>query len=221
MNFTTHLFVRSARYGVALAVFVVATSASLTASAFLQIYDFDNANENWRFDFGGPNSTVSVDPTQNSPGNNQGALKLVMPFPYNGSFAFTGDRFFPGQNLTADSTILFDVLVDPSSAHDAFGLYGFFKFVSRETDNYNYNVLFQGNLPNLSGWQTFSAPTSTMTQTRAFTFELFGGGSQNIQGPVTLWLDNIRTVPEPTSLAIIAMGAIGCFGFVRRKHHRN
>jgi len=215
MSFKTYL--RFAHRYAALAVLLAAMSASTTVSA-LQINDFGSGLQSWRFDFGGP-ATITHDPAQGSPGNAAGAAKMVFNFPFNGGMAFTGDLFFAGQNLTGNPLLLFDILVDPSSAHDAFGAYGYLDFVSRETDNYNWGNQTGRNLPGTPGvWQTFSVPTTSglgMTQTRALTLQLYGGGGQNIQAPVTLWLDNIRTIPEPTSLAILAIGAAGCIGLVR------
>ncbi len=115
-----------------------------------------------------------------------GSIKLVFNFPYNGGAAFTGDEFYPGVNLTGDPTLKYDLLVDPSSAHDAFGLYGFMQMVSRETDGYNWGNQAGLNLPNVAGtWETFSIPTAAtggslaMTATRPLTYQLYGGGSEH------------------------------------------
>jgi hypothetical protein len=224
MSFTTRSSFRASRSWAALTVLIVATLAGAKASA-LQINDFDSGLETWRYDFGGA-STPTHDPTVGSPGNAMGSLKLVFNFPTTSSTAFTGDLFFPPQNLSVDSMLLFDILVDPSSGTTAFSTHGYLDFVSRETNGYNWGNQTGRNLPAVSGWQTFSVPTAAggaggigMTQTRALTIQLFGGAGQNIQSPVTLWLDNIRTVPEPASLALAAAVLVAGLGCVRRVRH--
>ena len=119
-------------------------------------------------------------------------------------FAYTGDLFFPGQNFAAlYSSFMFDLKVEPGSALDAFGSHGFFAFVSRETDNYNYNQVLGVNLnPADDGnWVTYTLPTTTLLATRAFTTQLYGGPAQNIEGRVVVWMDNLRLVPEPAGIS--------------------
>jgi hypothetical protein len=42
--------------------------------------------------------------------------------------------------------------------------------------------------------------------------------SINSNGPMTLWIDNIRTVvPEPASLGLLGMGGLGLLGFRRKR----
>ncbi len=185
------------------------------AAGQLVVNNFDSGLQAWRFDFGAPNSVLSNDPTMDSTGNpNSGSLKMEMPFDIaqggNNKFAYTGDVFFPAMNLAATySEVLFDLKVDPNSAVDAFGNHGFFAFVSRETDGYSYNQLFGINLPQGAGeWTTYSAPASTLLATRAFTVQLYGGPQQNLQGTVTMWMDNIRLVPEPAAGIMILAGIL-------------
>jgi hypothetical protein len=53
--------------------------------------------------------------------------------------------------------------------------------------------------------------TAPVNDIRGVTWQLYGGPSQNITGPVTLWIDNVSftSVPEPSSLALAALGALG------------
>ncbi len=205
-----------------LAAFLVVGLTCGFASAVLIINDFDSDLENWRADFGDAGGTIVYDPTEGSPGNPVGAAKLTFDFPGN-SFAFTGDVFGTEMDLTGQSALLFDVKVDiASSATDAFGDYGFLQFVSRETGSYTWGGQSGTSLPALSGWQTFSVPTSGdglgMSLTRAFTLQLYGGPSQNISGPVTLWLDNVRAVPEPSAFALTGLFAI--LGLARSRRRK-
>ena len=187
---------------------VVLTCGTLSAQV---INDFDTDLESWRFDFGA-GGLIEHDPTEGSPGNPAGAAKMTFDFP-GGGIAFTGDVFFPAMDLTGQPTLLFDVKVDTAaSSLDAFGNYGFMDFVSRETDGYNWGGQAGRNLPASSDWQTFAVSTADglgMSATRAFTLQLFGGGNQNIPDDVVLWLDNVRLVPEPSTLALA-----GCFGLI-------
>jgi hypothetical protein len=196
---------------------------SVSASGQVVVNNFDSGLQSWRFDFGAAGSTLSNDPTMDSTGNpNSGSLKMDMPFNASlggdNKFAYTGDLFFPGQNFAAIySSLQFDLKVEPGSALDAFGNHGFFAFVSRETDNYNYNQVLGVNLnPADDGnWVTYTVPTASFLQTRAFTTQLYGGPSQNITGRVVVWMDNIRFVPEPTG-GICSMIGLLLLGFRRR-----
>ncbi len=199
---------RCTLYALALAAWAM-IGLSNSADA-LEINDFDSGVEGWRFDFGGA-GTVSHDPTEGSPGNAQGALKLEMDFNLD-TIAFTGDVFGTPMDLTGDPELLFDLKIDPNSARDAFGNHGYMNFVSRETNNYDWGSQPGRNLAPAMGWTTFSVSTTdglTMAQTRALTFQLYGGASQNITGNVTVWLDNIRTVPEPGAAGMALITLLG------------
>ncbi len=210
-SFTTFRLRVLFRRSTVLAVLVAAISGALPVYATV-INDFDANLESWKFDFGASGSTISHDPSEGSPGNLPGAARLTFNFP-GGGIAFTGDLFGTPTNLTGSPTLKFDVKVNTAaSSLDAFGAYGFLQFVSRETDGYTWGNQSGINLPAVSGWQTFSVPTTgngglNMTATRALTLQIYGGPAQNIPGPVTLWLDNIRLVPEPASLTLLTLTA--------------
>lgn len=185
------------------------------ASADMLINDFDDPAELWRFDYGSPiTPAISLDPTEGSPGNAMGAMRLALSYVAsvggNNNFAFTTDAFFPETDLSGFDTIEFDLKIEDGAALDSFGSHGFLTFASRETDGYNFNGVINTNLaPPTGEWRTFSAPADTLTATRALTLQLYGGPDQNIDGPITLLIDNVRlVVPEPTTgLLTLVAGA--------------
>lgn len=193
---------------------LVAAMAGGVTQADMLVNDFGDGVQSWRFDFGSPITPIlSQDPTQGSPDNAMGALRMDMTYVESqggsNNFAFTGDVFFPATDISGFDNVEFDLMVAPGAALDDFGNHGFFQFVSRETDSYSFNSVLGENLAPVTGqWIPYSVPASSMTATRAFTVQLYGGPSQNIDGPITLFLDNIRltnTIPEPTSLALAGL----------------
>lgn len=207
----------SARLFCSLFLGMAIVSCCNAINAQLLVNDWDTDLEDWRFDFGPAGATLAQDPTEGSPGNAAGALRLDMNFniAINGGsnrFAYTGDVFGSETDLSIYDEVLIDVKIDQTSVQDAFGNHGFFSFVSRETDGYSFNTVASQNLPSATPeWITLSAPASSLTATRAFTVQLYGGPSQNITGDITLWIDNLRLtsapVPEPTTglLGLIAV----------------
>jgi len=201
---------------------LLALSPGLILAQSTIINQFNSASEvsQWRFDFGGVTHTESFDP--NVDGNNNpasGSMKVVLGFSSslsgNNKGAYTRDAFFPGVNGANFATLQFDVKVDPSSALDAFGNNGFFSIALRNTDNYNYidQVNTDQSLNSANGWVHINAPlTGPYDAIRALTWQLYGGPSQNIDGTVTLWFDNViftaAVVPEPSSLALASLGGL-------------
>ncbi|MBI3852664.1 MAG: PEP-CTERM sorting domain-containing protein [Verrucomicrobia bacterium] len=205
---------------VVLAMSLLALPAVLVRAQSTIINQFDNSSEisQWRFDFGGVTHSESFDATVDGNSNPaSGSMKVVLGFSSalsgNNKAAYTRDAFFPGVNGANFATLQFDVKVDPSSALDAFGNNGFFAIALRNTDSYNYvdQANTDQNLSSANGWVHINAPlTAPYDAIRALTWQLYGGPSQNIDGTVTLWFDNVifTPVPEPSTLALAALGGL-------------
>ena len=191
-------------------VFCTGTRADIVVNRF------DSASEisQWRFDYGGVTHTESFDPTMDAGGStSSGSMKIVLQFDPalggNNKGAYTHD-FFPAMDGTAFSGMSMDVKVDPNSAPDAFNNNGYFKLVIRNNDSYDFNQQFGDNTKAADGWRHISVsplvggPTA-YNHIRGITWELYGGPSQNINGPVTLWIDNVvfNQVPEPGSCTLV------------------
>lgn len=192
-------------------------ATAVAAQADELVNDFGDGLQSWRFDFGSPiTPSLTRDASEGSPGNAAGALRMDMTFVSsqggNNRFAFTGDLFFPGRDLTGFESLKYDLKVAPGSALDAFGNHGFLQFVSRETDGYTWGNQPGFNISPADGWRTITIPTTgngglDMAETRAFTLQLYGGPSQNIDGQITLFLDNVRlVVPEPGAAVLALLG---------------
>jgi hypothetical protein len=202
---------------------ILGFSASAGFAQNITISTFDNAGSitAWRYDFGLPAAsyTASWDPTQDSHGNAaSGSMKVTINFDTtqggNNKLALTDDAFYPGLNGAPYTSLQFDLKIDPASAKDAFGLNGYFALVLRNNDTYDYVQQFADNvgasyLTDANGWRHFNVPlVGPDNAIRAITWQLYGGPSQNITGPVTLWFDNVVLVPEPSALALLSLGAV-------------
>jgi len=189
---------------------------------------FDSAAEvgQWRFDFGIAATTWTYDATDDANGNPlSGSMRVTVPFNEatygpsgNNKAALTTDRWYPGLDGANYSSLQFDIRIDPDSAPDAFGLNGYFTMAIRNTDNYNYINQFGDNVgvswktTMANGWRHVSVPlTGPYDHIRALTFQLYGDHVQDITGNVYLNIDNIlfTSVPEPATLALLGLGALG------------
>jgi hypothetical protein len=196
------------------------------ARADIVVNRFNTTNEvsQWRFDFGGAAHTSSWDATSDANGNpGSGSWKVTLTLNTNlaadNKGAYTKDGWFPGLDGSTLSSLQFDVKVDPASALDAFGNNGSFSIALRNTDNYNYIQQFSGNLKSADGWRhiVVNPLIGPYDHIRALTWQLYGGPSQNINGPVTLWLDNIlfTEIPEPSAFAFL--GVVAALLMVRQR----
>ena len=191
------------------------------------INQFNSASEvsQWRFDFGQVSHTAEFDATMDANGNvASGSMKIVLGFNTalggENKAAYTRDAFFPGVNGAEFLNLQMDLRIDPGSAPDAFGNNGFFSLAIRNTDNYTYIQQFGDNVRSADGWRHINASplTAPYEAIRAITWQLYGGPSQNINGTVTLWIDNVvfTPVPEPSTLILASLGALGLLALRRR-----
>lgn len=204
----------------------VAASAVVTCPAArgqVVLNRFDTASEvsQWRFDFGSATHTEAFDPAVDATGNPaSGSMRVTLTFNTTlageNKGAYTRD-IFPGLNGATFGGLAMDVRVNPGSALDAFGNNGFFALVIRNTGNYDYNQQFGDNIRSADGWRHIVASplTGAVNDIRGVTWQLYGGPAQNINGPVTLWFDNVvfSAVPEPSPLALLPLGVLGWLAY--------
>ena len=223
MNTPTNLQFKAA----ALAGLILTFSLGQIQAADGNINQFNSAAEvsQWRFDFGGVSHTAEFDPTLDANGNGtSGSMKIILGFNTalggENKAAYTRDAFFPGVNGAEFSGLQMDLRIDAGSAPDAFGNNGFFSLAIRNTDNYNYVQQFGDNVRSADGWRHINASPliAPYEAIRAVTWQLYGGPSQNINGTVTLWIDNVvfTPVPEPSTLMLVGLGALGWLALRRR-----
>ena len=207
-----------------------ATAWSTPARADVPVNRFDSPAEvdQWRFDFGSASHNATFLAGGDANGNPaSGAMRVTLGFSPNlggeSKGAYTRD-FFPGLNGdNAFTGMEMDLRVDPSSAVDAFGNNGFFQLVIRNTGNYDYNAQFQDNVSSAGGWRhiVVSPLQGAVNDIRAVTFQLYGGPSQNINGMVTLDIDNVvfdsPAVPEPAGALVLTSGLLATLCRRRRR----
>jgi hypothetical protein len=208
------LMTRSGSASCAFGVIWLVAGTAAMAQPTLVVNRFDAAAEinDWRFDYGGVSQVRSFS-TDNASGGGpgSGSMEVALTFPAtNGDHkgAYTNDEFFPGRNL-AGYALDFDVKVVEGSAPDAFGNNGFFQFAFRNTDNYNFVNEFGDNVRVADGWRHVHVEplVAPFDAVRALTIQLYGGPDQNINGTVTLRLDNVvlTQIPEPGTCGALAL----------------
>jgi hypothetical protein len=95
----------------------------------------------------------------------------------------------------------FDVKVVEGSAPDSQGDNGYFTIAFRNATG-DWDEQFGDAVRVADKWRHESTPIgSDAKEVKAVTFQLWGGPEQNISGPVTLRLDNIKLVPKGSTTA--------------------
>jgi len=102
-----------------------------------------------------------------------------------------------------------DLKIDPGLPRTHLETTASLRSRSRNTDNYNYVQQFGDNVRSADGWRHISASPLVPPDDaiRAITWQLYGGPSQNINGTLTMWIDNVEftTVPEPSTFALAGL----------------
>ena len=175
------------------------------AAGEIVVGKFNDASDvsKWRFDFGSATGTATFDPTQDANSDpNSGSMQISLQFQSSAGSdnkgAFTSDLFpSPGFNGNSLVGMQMDIMVDLNSAKDMFGGNGYFAIALRNGSNYDWEPQtpqgFDGNLKVQNAWQhlTVLGLTGTVDAIRALTLQLYGGPSQNIDGTVNFWIDNV------------------------------
>ncbi len=176
-------------------------------------------SETWKA--GGPLGTYDAGGNPNS-----GSLALSWTFTAADAAAgsglgFTIDILNTPTNFTSLS---FYLMVDPSSAVDAYGGYGYFSVATRGQGNYTFDdtVSADGELqnPNYSNpaspgagvWTLYTIPLhgADATGIQGITFNFSDSSDRNIVGTDTVYIDDVSLVgpsdvPEPASLALLGL----------------
>jgi hypothetical protein len=204
---------------------------SLSASgvaAPIYSYTFDDAAsaslaQVW---FGTASTTYSIGwSSLNAGGGSPGSGSLALTLGLNTAVDGVSDGAFtvdiPGAAGQSFSSWSFDLQVDPASAGDAYGGFGYLQAV---TLNPGYNDVYAEEMgnpaygpTNLAGtWEHISIALdpSTGSNLSQLAFFLIGPPGGNLNGNVTFYIDNIVLVPEPSTGVLMALG--GMLPFVRR-----
>lgn len=197
------------------------------SSVQLNVADYNPPPVTARYDYGtgADTHTVAYSSTVDDTGNGGGSVKFTQFMDYSGdngahgsgdgsgSVAFTMDLFpSPGAQV---SDISFNLMVDPSSAPDAYGGYGYFQVFTRDS-NYDDNATsFAEELgnptygaPDDGTWESINIPFSGAgAQVRAITLQDFSDAGRDMYGNVIYYIDNLNVtyVPEPASLGLLGL----------------
>jgi hypothetical protein len=159
--------------------------------------------------------TLTPDNTMNSPSDVGGSWSLRINT--NGAFDFGALRWDHGgvndhlPEWRAGSRLLYDVNVG------AFTDFLAGRWTNQDDFGQNNSGPPDTSLHVLADnqWATFSWDFPAEQQSgQTFWIEWF---STNSNGPVEMWIDNIRVVPEPACLGLFAVGGLGMFGLRRRQ----
>jgi hypothetical protein len=164
---------------------------------------FTNANRTWNpppmwVGYDGGNATTSSVVWASSPTN---ALQLDWTWNYtaNGAGAadFTADVFASGVDCSG-GTLSFDIMLDPSSTAGGSGDYGYFQVISRD-GSYTWNDTGYGSGllaaagGSVDNWAHVSIPlTGAASTVRALTFHFYNDAGRAIDGPETVYIDNLQ-----------------------------
>ncbi|MEP0841599.1 MAG: hypothetical protein HRF43_02670 [Phycisphaerae bacterium] len=179
----------------------------------LVINNFDAADEvaAWWYDQPQdpyPIPTVTWDPTVDANNDsNSGSMKVVIPFD-NGLYGSYNtnqiliNRNWPGAPFDAREYDRFTarVKVDPASARDPANNHGWSQWVFRNNWGWNpaigADLRSSGSFVDANGWHNYDAIITNPNDPArdalmALTYQIWGGGWQNLTGTTTIWIDYI------------------------------
>ena len=197
---------------------IVASALAGTGAQAQYLNTFDSGTSPWRFDYGTATAsanhsvTFAPGPTYDAGGSGaSGSAELSWTWNEtadgDGSTAFTADVLgTPGQSFVG-GTLSFDIYLDPSSTPGNFGDYGYFQIITRNTDSYSFNDTGVGNgllsfVTAPGQWKHVSVPLDAVhgNLVRAITIQDYGDSGRNINGPMTIYIDNLQLQPAPVSI---------------------
>ena len=226
------------RNQIILATLMAAGMLAITAKAQYS-NPFNTTSSPFRFDYGTATAVATATatwasgPTFDAGGSAlSGSAKLSWTWNHvadgDGSAAFTADILgTPGQSFVG-GTLSFDLYLASTSTAGVSGDYGYFQVVARNTDGYNFDDTGVGNGLNTfvtapNQWKHVSIPLNATTGNliRAITFQDYGDLGRNINGPETIYIDNLALTPapEPSTIALAGLGLAGLLGV--RRFRRN
>lgn len=178
------------------------------ARADFTINDFNTAADaaRWYFEtWSSAPATAEWDPLVDSLGNpNSGSLKIVIDFDAAAgkNDANFSQTFASPVDATPATLMIADILVAEDSPDTPWGDEGYMQLVARTGDNWDWTTQLGANLDSDGQWRALDIPpVAPLSDVRALTFQLWGGGDQALQGRTTIWLDNIHFIgdfPDPT-----------------------
>jgi hypothetical protein len=169
-------------------------------------FDADAAGWNWE-NWSAAGSTTEFDGSRNSTvaggAANSGSLRLTSAFTAAGGYqqaVYTFQLPAPENFVGQVGAVTFDVKVDESSTPRAEGDFGWLEVILRQGGAWDW-VGLPGVRLNGTGWQrvTFQVPKDGVDSIRALTVKL---GDNDLQGPITLNIDNIAYTTHPEDVVI-------------------
>lgn len=166
-------------------------------------FDKPDTIQDWQFEFGGVEHTEAFSKDDAGGKKDSGSMEVVMKFPasdgeHKGAYTFTLPEPIDATKL---DKLELDIKVVDGSAPDSQGDNGYFSVAFRN-DAGDWDEKFQDSVRVSDGWRHVSEQIDSDTKSlKSVTFQLWGGPDQNINGQVTLRLDNFKLIPKAGAAA--------------------
>lgn len=194
---------------------LVVALAMVATGAFSQtLYSFESGLEGWADLAGAPDITLGLSATGATDG------VQAMSLTWSGGFGWIGTSTTAGAvegALHNAHTILMDITVDPDFAGQSNWAN---MLVAYNDGSYGWRQTGTSTtIPTAAGLHTVSVDVSAIQAPNESNpwFQVFIGVNSASAGPRTMYVDNIRAVPEPASF--VALGA-GALALLRRRRAR-